>query len=84
MAGRPFIRRDVKLLLHSASTNPIIAHGKTSIKIFDLQRDHEMLMGDICTTVYLCTKNGMSTLVRIFSTYNQKDDNSERLYLRHV
>ena len=27
-----FIRRDVKLLLHSASTNPIIAHGKTSIK----------------------------------------------------
>jgi len=36
-------------------------------------------MGDICTTVYLCTKNGMSTLVRIFSNYNQKDDNSQRL-----
>ena len=34
---------------------------------------------DICTTVYLCTKNGISTLVRIFSNYNQKDDNSERL-----
>jgi len=36
-------------------------------------------MGDICTTVYLCTKTGISTLVRIFSNLNQKDDNSERL-----
>ena len=36
-------------------------------------------MGDISTTVYLCTKTGISTLVRIFSNQNQKDDNSERL-----
>jgi len=38
-----------------------------------------MLMGDMCTTVYLCTENGTSTLVRNFSNYKQKDDNSERL-----
>jgi len=57
--------------LHSARNNPIIAHRETRLKIFDLQHDHTMLMGDMCTTLYLRTKNGISTLVRIFSNYKK-------------
>ena len=43
------------------------------VKFFDLQRDHTMLMGDMCTTVYLRTKNGINTLVQFFSNYKQTE-----------